>query len=930
MLTERRTKLDELRKLHDDCGSTGGRVVLATGAVGLGKTELLHAFSDRAAETDALVLNATGASAETSLCFGVATQLFTNPDLPPKAETDAAAYLDDVRFDSAPDDAQRTRLCAAQARIVHGLASILLGVAQQRPVVIVVDDVHFADAASIQVLLHLARRMRTANLLMVLAESQSHYQTDPVFYVELSRQPHYRRIQLDPISREGVAEILVAEFGERTGRGLTDAYLRTSGGNPLILRALIEDRHHEATAASGTDEPVTGQAFGRAVLACLHRTGEWAPEFARALAALGPWATPSRLGRLLGIRSGSAQLYLELLATTGLVEHGRFRHCATPEAVLDGSTPEDRAQLHLELARLLYDEDADPSAIADGLLVAGDATAPWAVPVLKSEAEHALAADDVDRAAACLDLARHGCTDPHDLDEIVIRQAMLKWRTNPAAVATRHLAPLDDAARDGRLSARHLAVLARFQLWHGHLAEAEATVARLATSEQPNRKAVLDLRVSQQCFPDSFDCAPLLESVDGSGPQTVLPLDERQRHWAAGALATMCDAAATDDVRGSAMRDAEQVLRTMRLDSSSAEPLVCSLMALVYADRPELGLDRCRSFADESARRGAATWHALFSAVLAEMHRRQGDLAAAEDHATTALHAIDPAGWGVVLGAPLTTLLLARTAMGKLDQAADALGTPVPEAMFRTRFGLRYLYARGRYYLAADCPRAALADFTTCGELARRWETDVPALLPWRGGAAEALLRLGRGGEARRLLDEQLGRAGTARMRGITLRLLTATTEPSRRPNVIGEAVETLRDSGDRFELALALTELSRTHHALGEHGRSRMASQQALSLARDCGAARTCARLLPDQDDRTSAAEPCRADGDGLSSLSDAERRVAELAALGHTNREIGHKLFITVSTVEQHLTRVYRKLNVSRRTELSVGTPERLTDTA
>ncbi|HET9171567.1 MAG TPA: helix-turn-helix transcriptional regulator, partial [Actinospica sp.] len=51
---------------------------------------------------------------------------------------------------------------------------------------------------------------------------------------------------------------------------------------------------------------------------------------------------------------------------------------------------------------------------------------------------------------------------------------------------------------------------------------------------------------------------------------------------------------------------------------------------------------------------------------------------------------------------------------------------------------------------------------------------------------------------------------------------------------------------------------------------------------------------------------------------LSDAERRVAVLAAAGHTNRQIAHKLYITVSTVEQHLTKIYRKLSVSRRSEL------------
>ncbi|HKS46088.1 MAG TPA: helix-turn-helix transcriptional regulator [Amycolatopsis sp.] len=51
---------------------------------------------------------------------------------------------------------------------------------------------------------------------------------------------------------------------------------------------------------------------------------------------------------------------------------------------------------------------------------------------------------------------------------------------------------------------------------------------------------------------------------------------------------------------------------------------------------------------------------------------------------------------------------------------------------------------------------------------------------------------------------------------------------------------------------------------------------------------------------------------------LSDPERRVASLAVLGHTNREIARELFITLSTVEQHLTRVYRKLKVSKRNDL------------
>jgi DNA-binding CsgD family transcriptional regulator len=76
---------------------------------------------------------------------------------------------------------------------------------------------------------------------------------------------------------------------------------------------------------------------------------------------------------------------------------------------------------------------------------------------------------------------------------------------------------------------------------------------------------------------------------------------------------------------------------------------------------------------------------------------------------------------------------------------------------------------------------------------------------------------------------------------------------------------------------------------------------------------------ILRAPDTRTEQpVESAEADNDALA-LSDAERRVAALVVQGYTNREIARKLFITVSTVEQHLTRTYRKLNVNRRTDLS-----------
>jgi DNA-binding CsgD family transcriptional regulator len=165
-----------------------------------------------------------------------------------------------------------------------------------------------------------------------------------------------------------------------------------------------------------------------------------------------------------------------------------------------------------------------------------------------------------------------------------------------------------------------------------------------------------------------------------------------------------------------------------------------------------------------------------------------------------------------------------------------------------------------------------------------------------------------------------------SRTRGISLRALALTSHPAKRTALLRESAEMLRDSGARLELAYTFTELSNAHLALGEHGRAHWAARQARNLAERCGA-RTLADL-PDAGGRGSSPEAGPGAGPEVSpgtrllpQLSDAEQRVAMLAAYGHTNGQIARKLYITVSTVEQHLTRVYRKLGVASRAELPIG---------
>jgi DNA-binding CsgD family transcriptional regulator len=154
--------------------------------------------------------------------------------------------------------------------------------------------------------------------------------------------------------------------------------------------------------------------------------------------------------------------------------------------------------------------------------------------------------------------------------------------------------------------------------------------------------------------------------------------------------------------------------------------------------------------------------------------------------------------------------------------------------------------------------------------------------------------------------------------------VLAATSAPAERPRLLEQAVRLLHPDIARFELARALSDLGDAHRTLGDAKRAGELADDAERMLRSCAASteweRPPAVPAPARTARFEvppAAEESRASGAEL--LTEAERRVAELAALGATNRAIGRKLYITTSTVEQHLTRVYRKLTVSRRADLA-----------
>ncbi|GII78793.1 LuxR family transcriptional regulator [Sphaerisporangium rufum] len=918
-LMERQEALASLEGLLASAIMGKGRVALVSGAVATGKSELLHSFAEQAAERGALPVTATGSAAERDLPLGVLGQLIQDAPLTPADRERAMALLREGARTVLPPGGGPAGLNQVDAQVVHALCTVLLELSERYPLLLIVDDVHHADRASLLCLSYLARRVRFAAIMAVFGHSSHGRYAEASFPTELLRQPHCRRVQLAPLSQAGVMSLVAEQLGTGDAERFAGEWYDYTGGNPLLAAGLMED-HQAAVRAAGGQPPaelVPGDAYGQAVLSCLHRAD---PRLLRVAFGLGVLGRPEALDRLLDVSLEYVTRELQSLAAAGVLSGGRFRHEAARAAVLAELDPAERAGLHRRAAELAYAGGGSTTAIADHLLQAGQVREPWAVEVLEDAARHALRDGRVHQAVEYLRLACLTCADEQRRTRITTALMRAEWRLNPST-PTGHFPELTDALQRGHLRGGDAVVLAKALLWHGRFDDAQDVLRRVGESEEKlDAETVTELVVTRPWVRVTH--TPFLSHVPQvTGEQSraaILTVSAYRRLESSVTLASVL----TRGPRKDLVAVVERILRSSRLDEMSMDTVESALLALTYGGRPDKAAPWCDLFIDEASSRHAPSRRARLSAIRAEIALRQGDMLGAEFHGRLALDAISLSGWGVAAGGPLSSLVIAATAMGLHDAVNELLDLPVPEAMFQTRWGLHYLHARGRYSMATEHAQLALRDFQRCGELMGRWDIDVPWLIPWRAEAAEACLRLGRPDQARRLAEEQIRRCGGSapRVHGIAMRLLAATGEARHRPMLLRQAGDLLQSSGDRYELARVLADLTEAFHALGEYRRAGMIGGRARAVAQECHAEPLARALARGADTAAAGPAPGAAPeaGDATAVLSDAERRVAVLAAAGYTNREIADKLYVTVSTVEQHLTRTYRKLDITSRAEL------------
>jgi DNA-binding CsgD family transcriptional regulator len=881
-----------------------GQAVVVRGAAGIGKSALLEAGRRRAEAAGATVLAARAGELEQGFPWGVARQLLTAPTRDRLVALDGAAALAAPLFGAGPPD-RAVDDDRALSALVHGLYWLTADLCERGAVVLVIDDLQWADQPSQRFLAHLLGRADELPLLL-LAAVRTGEDEGPVLR-ELLAHHDVTLLRPAPLGTTATAALIRRTVPEAPGE-LCDTCHELTGGNPFLLRELAAELVDAGVATPARVRALTPDLVLRRVTRQLAGLPPGATEIARAVALLGPDAELRRAAAVTGLdgaaaaRAASALIRAELLVEGDVLA---FSHPLVRSTVVADLSGPLRARMELTVARLLAAEGADATVVASHLLGAAAGHDPWVVATLRDAAAASRARGAPQIAAEYLRRALREPPPSADRAELTLELGTVLLSSDPEA-------------------ARH------------ELRQAQ----RLATAEATRRRTTLALAQSL-VLASEFNAADELLAADGDDDPAVVAarltatrlgvetqatrrlLVRRLRERAAGtpegldsrlAAVLAIEACAAGDDADVAAGHAR---RAIAAPEALAGPADASLLpevvgVLVFAER-YADADAALVHMQETSRGSGWVLSAAATSTVASIAAAQRGAIA--DAAALASEAVRSAGetWiGVVGFAHLLSALVERDdAAGAWRSVVDrGVDGPLPEAWSSAVL----LHHRARVAAALGDLDSAIADLRRSGELATAWGVENPAMMPWRSQLAVALAARGELTEAQRLASVELELAhrwGAPRPIGIALHAAGVAAGRDGGPS-LSRAVEVLRGADAPLELARALAELGSLARRTGNRKRARELLRESLDIAHHCGAIAVARRSR--RELRVAGARPRRDALRGRDALTASELRVAQMAAEGMTNRAIAQALFVTRRTVELHLTNVYTKLGVSR----------------
>ncbi|WP_030453335.1 helix-turn-helix transcriptional regulator [Herbidospora cretacea] len=889
-----------------------GRFVVVDGGPGAGKSRLLGAV--RAAAGGCRVLSARASRLERTYAFGVVRQLL---------EPVVARAADRERLLTGPAAAAASVLGApgeppGDYAVLNGLFWLVANVCESGPAVLLIDDLHWADEASLRFLAYLLPRVDGLPLLVAAgSRPESDSGLLDVVLTEAERLP------LPPLSPDGVAAVLDGITGRPPDAAFAQACAEATGGVPLLVseasRALVATGTPPTAANAGRLRELGARALTRRVGLELAGLPEGHVRVAEAVAVLGPHATTANLATLTGAPVLEVKGAIAALERADLVCSGEraydFVHPLVGAAVHERMDHGRAAEAHARAAECLRAAGAGAEKVAAHLLRVTPVDAATMAGPLREAGADALSRGAPQAAHAYLRHALTALPPGPERVELEIEAGMAALRFDHD-LAVGHLSGA--LAREPELGTRvRLTVLTGLALVY---AGRGAQAAELVTG-------LLDR------LPDGLDdLRRRLETIVVAGPSTgsAPPLDPAriERLHALPRTGTVAAASLdgtlavhdlhTGDPRGLDLaRRAVAALAARPVDPADpndspeirGRSLAPSYSVLPFGDLDE-GLAGAAAAVEASLAQGSLALLGLYTHIRGGCWLLRGDLAEAENDLRESVRTARLTHSEVTVSQSVGWLAEAVLEQRGPGEAAAVLGhfheiatAPRSGPPHHLHFAWARVHrARGEFDEARAAAVRAGAGYAAFG--GRN-----PAVVPWRSEAALALCGQGRRDLAADYAREELALArawGSAPALGRALRV-AGTVTGSR---------ALLEESSEVLALSPARLEHARTLVALGD---SAAMVARGRELAFRCGAAplveEATAKL------HTLGARPRPLTQTGAGSLTPSERRVAELAGKGGTNREIAQALFVTPKAVEVHLSNVYRKLGVTTRTELTAA---------
>jgi DNA-binding CsgD family transcriptional regulator len=937
-LLERDAALRAIHLILDRAEAGGGEVLLIEGHAGMGKTRLHEAAIDDARERGMRILRAAGAELEQTIALGVAAQLLAAQlnELPPSRQR--------ALLESSPQQLQALAgtgevseevVAGGDLALSHGLFTLLATADESRPALIVVDDLHWSDGASLGFLLYMLHRLEDLPIAMLLTLRSGHGGGVSDALGLIATHPRVRIEHLRPLGHDAVGDLVTDALGRRATAEVVKACLDATAGNPFYLRELLlalrEDRGLDAQQLAQRARGLAPDAVARIVRVRVGRLGTTAAALARSVAILGDDAPLRHAARLAGLTVDAAAAAADALAEVEILlarEPLRFVHPLVGQAITRDIPASERASRHLDAARLLDDDGAGKERIASHLLLGRDQGDEWVVDEL--------------------------CAAAHDA----------RRRSAPQSAVSYLLRALEEPPRPPRRPSV-LAALGIAEAMAGLPSAAEHLAFAIALTDDPVRRAELGLERGR-----ALDTQGLHEQAASAfelglselGPDPVDP-DELELHdqLQAGFVAS---ATMVPSLQAAVLGRSTQVLQRTTLGSPQKQGdrlllAQAALQASFSGERAEAVIELAERAWDEGRLLEQATpqwvgWRlsatalclagelersiAITDAAIDDARRRSWPLASATAAFTRALPQlwrgrVDDAladlesardarryGWHQFARAAAAHYALCLIERDEPDRAEEVLfEDSSPEHVRDLEDALR-LYSLGAVRLAQGRGLEALEIALTAGEMVER-TVEFFGYCPWRTAAAQAALALGEGERALELAREAAiaaERTQVVHLRIHTLRVLGLCQRGDEGIETLRSAVRLGRSAPPRLETIRALLELGAALRRANRRAAAREPLELAADLALQGGALALSRRARTEL--AASGARPRRERLlSGPASLTPSERRIAELAAAGKGNREIAQGLFVTPKTVEYHLRNVYRKLGIERRRELA-----------